>query len=64
MRGLYPDMPYFVWSLTLGSKNISTLKLELDDNRTILFSDEEIAGIIKFIRFLRINHNDKLKRKK
>ena len=29
--------------MPLGSKNISTLKLELDDNRSILFSDEEIA---------------------
>lgn len=64
MRGLYPDMPYFAWSLTLGSKNISTLKLELDDNKTILFSDEEISDIVKFIRFLHSNHNDKLKRKK
>ncbi len=64
MRGLYPDMPYFAWHLTLGSKNISTLKLELDDNRTILFSDDEITDILKFIRFLHNTHNDKLKRKK
>lgn len=62
MRGLYPDMPYFAWSLTLGSTNISTLKLNLDDNRTILFSDEEIPDIAKFIRFLYNNHKSKLKK--
>ncbi len=62
MRGLYPDMPYFAWSLTLGSTNINTLKLDLDDNRTILFSDEEIPDIAKFIRFLYNNHKSKLKK--
>ena len=63
MRGLYPDMPYFAWSLTLGSTNISTLKLDLDDNRTILFSDEEIPDIAKCIRFLYNNYKFKLKKK-
>ena len=63
MKGLYPDMSYFEWSLTLANRHINTLKLELDDNRTIIFSDDEIADIMKFIRFLHKNYKNKLKGK-
>lgn len=63
MKGLYPNMSYLTWSLTVGSRNISTLKLELADNRTILFSDDEISDIMKFIRFLNTNYKNKLKDK-
>lgn len=46
-----------------ADRHINTLKLEWDDKRTIIFSDEEISDIMKFVRFLHKNYKDKLKGK-
>lgn len=55
---------YFIMPLGwTADRHINTLKLELDDKRTIIFSNDEIGDIMKFIKFLHHNHKEKLKGK-
>ena len=44
------------------TQNISTLKLQLNDNKVIIFSNEEVCDIKKFIKFLLTYHKDKYKK--
>lgn len=44
------------------TKKISTLKLQLNDSKVIIFSNEEVVDIKKFMRFLRKYHKEKFKK--
>ena len=57
----FPNLSYFEWSILLGTSHIHKLELVLNDNSKIIFSDEEVGDITKFIKYLLKNYREKCK---
>ena len=63
-KGVYSNMPYLFWFLTFGTSRTNKLKLMLTDGREIVFSNDDVSDMLKFIKYLKVNFNDLLKMKK